>query len=314
MAMHQADSGARPPAIVQPVALAEIYGIHDRAEHILRASSEGLGWRHLFMLDFHEPPFTADFPPANDHLLLFLRRGKVRVNGNIAGARRETTFYAGQLNLVPAHAEVAVTTEDEVDCFHLYVSAALVAQVFGELRGAEDRGLLPRYGLQDPLLGTLVQACATEMHAPTAQSSAYIEHLSWALAAQLVRTCSDRPPPSSPAPDGQIPPHRLRAVEDYVRAHLAHDISVADMARVAGFPPVRFGRLFRKQVGVPPYRYIQERRIEAVRSALRSPARLADIAAATGFCNQEHMTRVFREFHGITPGRYRKIKGGAAEA
>lgn len=297
-------------AVAEPVALAEIRGIHDRAAHTLRASSEGLDWRHLFMLDFHEPPFSAAFPPARDHLLLFLRRGKVRVCGNIAGARRETTFYAGQLNLVPAHAEVAVTTEDEVDCLHLYVSAAIVARVSGELRGGADGALLPRFGLQDPLLAALVQSCAAEMHAPTAASAAYVEHLSWTLAAQLVRTCSDRPPPPDPALDGGIPPNRLRAVEDYVRAHLAHDIGVADLARIAGYGAVRFGRLFRKQMGMPPYRYIQQRRVEAVRCALRSPARLADIAAATGFCNQEHMTRVFRAFHGTTPGRYRRLHAG----
>ena len=103
---------------------------------------------------------------------------------------------------------------------------------------------------------------------------------------------------------------RLRALDDYVRAHLSHDIGVTDMARAAGYSPVHFARLFRKAVGVPPYRYLQERRVEAVRNALYSPARLADIAIATGFCNQEHMTRVFREFHGITPGRYRRLQTG----
>ncbi|QKR99780.1 helix-turn-helix transcriptional regulator [Sphingomonas sp. CL5.1] len=311
MAVEQhVDNRVGSVAVAEAGALAVIRGVHDYAEHTLRASSEGLGWQHLFMLDFHEPPFSAAFPGAKDHLLLFLRRGSVRVTTTVAGARRETTFYAGQLNLVPARAEVAVTTGDEVDCLHLYVSAGIVAEVAGELRGTADVELVPRLGLQDQLLGGLVQACATEMHVPTKRSSAYVEHLSWALAAQLVQTCSDRVPAPHAAFDGHIPLNKLRAVEEFVLTHLENDIGVADMARVAGYGPVRFGRLFRKAVGVPPYRYIQERRVEAVRNALYSPARLADIATATGFCNQEHMTRVFREFHGITPGRYRRINTG----
>lgn len=293
--------------------LPEIHGIHERAAHRLRASSEGLDWHHLVMLDFHEPPFSATFPPARDHLLLYLRRGTVRISSRVGGVRRDTTFYPGQLNLVPANAEVVVTTEDDLDCLHLYVSADMVADVFQELRCAAGDRLVPKFALQDQLLAGLVQACATEMTAPTALSSAYVEHLSWAIAAQLVRTCSSQAPPPAPELQGQIPTAKLSAVDEYIRAHLAHDIGVTDMAKAAGYSPVHFARLFRKSVGMPPYRYLQERRVEAVRSALYSPARLADIAAATGFCNQEHMTRVFREFHGITPGRYRRLRTGQAD-
>ncbi|MEM7710434.1 MAG: AraC family transcriptional regulator [Pseudomonadota bacterium] len=34
--------------------------------------------------------------------------------------------------------------------------------------------------------------------------------------------------------------------------------------------------------------------------------RLAEIAYACGFASQSHMTDVFREKLGVTPGRYRK--------
>jgi AraC family transcriptional regulator len=295
-------------AAAEPGVLAGIRGIHDGAAHTLRASSEGLDWRHLFMLDFREPAFSAAFPPAKDHLLLYLRRGKVRVSGAIAGARRDTTFHAGQLNLVPANADVAVTTSDEADCVHLYISAAIVAQVFDEMRNA-DGELLPQFGLQDPLLAALVEACAAEMQTPGTRSPAYVDHLSWALAAQLVQTCSDRQLPRA-AVEGRISPAKLKAIEDYVLAHLAYDIGVADLAKVAGYSPVHFSRLFRRETGVPPYRYVQQLRAAAVRDALSTPARLADIAVATGFCNQEHMTRVFQGIHGITPGRYRKLHAG----
>ena len=286
----------------------EIHGIHQRAAHRLRASSEDLNWRHLVMLDFHEPPFSATFPPAEDHLLLYLRRGTVRINSQVAGARRDTAVYPGQINLVPASAEVVVTTQDDLDCLHLYVSTQMVDDLFGEF--GRDARLLPQFGLRDPLLAGLVQACASEMSAPSPHSGAYVEHLAWAIGAQLVQSCSSHAPQPGAELHGQLPPDRLRIIEDYVRAHLAYDIGVTDMARAAGYSPVRFARLFRKSVGMPPYRYLQERRIEAVRNALHSSARLADIAAETGFCNQEHMTRVFRSFHGITPGRYRRLQVG----
>ena len=290
--------------------LPEIRDIHERAAHRLRLSSEDLSWRHLVMLDFHEPPFSATFPPARDHLLLYLRRGTVRIRSRIGTFRQDTIFYPGQLNLVPADTEVAVTTQDDLDCLHLYVSSKMVTEVFQEFGCAATARLAPKFALQDQLLAGLIQACSSEMSSPSAHSAPYVDHLAWAIAAQLVQTCSDEARPATIASEGHIPTDKLRVVEEYVRSHLAYDIGVTDMAHAAGYSTIHFARLFRKTVGVPPYRYLQEQRIEAVRGALYSGARLADIAATTGFCNQEHMTRVFRDFHGITPGRYRRLQSG----
>ena len=287
----------------------EIHGIHQRAAHLLRASSEALGWRNLLMLDFHEPPFSATFPPAADHLLLYLRRGTVRLSSRIAGTRSTTTFYPGQLNLVPANADVVVSTEDDFDCLHLYVKSDMVDAVFQEFDRPSDDRLIPRFALRDALLGSLVQACAAEMDAPSMCSAAYTDHLAWALAAQLVQTCSSGAPSLQPQPlNTPLGAGKLRIVDDYVRSHLAYDIGVSDLAKAVGYSAVQFTRLFKRATGIAPYRFIQERRIETVRFALTSAATLAEIAAATGFCNQEHMTRVFRAFHGITPGRYRRMQ------
>jgi AraC family transcriptional regulator len=34
-------------------------------------------------------------------------------------------------------------------------------------------------------------------------------------------------------------------------------------------------------------------------------ASIADVALQCGFSHQEHLTRMFRRFTGVTPGRYR---------
>jgi AraC-like DNA-binding protein len=65
-------------------------------------------------------------------------------------------------------------------------------------------------------------------------------------------------------------------------------------------------RRFQKAYGVPPHAWLQQRRAERARSLIRHGARLAAAAAACGFADQSHLTRVFVRQFGFTPGAWRK--------
>ena len=52
--------------------------------------------------------------------------------------------------------------------------------------------------------------------------------------------------------------------------------------------------------------YVRHIRIEFARRELASPgSRLGDIAAAAGFCDQSHFSRLFKRYTGLTPAEYR---------
>jgi methylphosphotriester-DNA--protein-cysteine methyltransferase len=57
--------------------------------------------------------------------------------------------------------------------------------------------------------------------------------------------------------------------------------------------------------GLPPSDYQRQLRLRAARRALAGGTAVADVAAATGFADQAHLTRWFRRCYGITPGAYR---------
>jgi len=82
---------------------------------------------------------------------------------------------------------------------------------------------------------------------------------------------------------------------------------VADMQRAAGYSPRHFNALFRAAVGLTPKHFYRVKRFtEVLRSLAKGNiARLADLAASTGYADQAHMTREFREFAGVTPTQYR---------
>lgn len=81
---------------------------------------------------------------------------------------------------------------------------------------------------------------------------------------------------------------------------------VTDIQRASGYSPRHFIALFRSAVGLHPKHYY---RIQRFNSALRlmtaSGQGLAGVAAASGYSDQAHLTREFREFAGIPPSQYR---------
>ena len=66
-----------------------------------------------------------------------------------------------------------------------------------------------------------------------------------------------------------------------------------------------FSAAFKASTGVAPHQWQMKARIERVKARLLQPgASLAHVADATGFADQAHMTRVFKQFVGITPAAW----------
>lgn len=286
--------------------ISETHGFCKRQDHVLRASSEALGWRSLLVLDQHEGRFSVKCPSVRDHMLVFQRRSAARLTCRLGDLRGSKIVYPGQVSLVPADADIELETDRDLDSVHLYLRAAIVSETFEGLGNGETCFLNPQFGVMDPILSGLIQGCLAALDQQYAMSSAYIDHFAWAISAHLVGTYSNRRIASRVSEDGTLPPDRFQRVDDYIRVHIAHDIGVADLAKAAGYNMSYFGRLFRQTVGSTPYRYLQKKRVEAAASALQTSATLAEVAIATGYCNQEHMTRSFRQFYGTTPGKLRR--------
>jgi AraC-like DNA-binding protein len=88
---------------------------------------------------------------------------------------------------------------------------------------------------------------------------------------------------------------------------------VADIQRDVGYSPRHFIALFRASVGLTPKHYYRVKRFNVVlqRIAANPDGSLADLAASTGYSDQSHLTREFREFAGITPTQYRPSGPGS---
>ena len=99
----------------------------------------------------------------------------------------------------------------------------------------------------------------------------------------------------------------LMPVIRHVEEHYQADVSMAEMARLAGLSTTHFNRRFRQLLRMTPTGYLRTVRIQRARTLLATTRKpLAEIAALTGFTDQSHFTRRFRQTTGLTPAAYRR--------
>jgi AraC family transcriptional regulator len=167
----------------------------------------------------------------------------------------------------------------------------------------------PSKGLHDPIIERLCVLGEQELEQGGASGRLYVEGLATACASHLLRNYGS-PRRRSIAHKGGLVPAQLRRVIEYMNANLREELSLAELAGVAGLSSHHFGQAFKKVAGMPPHRYVISKRVERARELLRDPLlSITDIAAIVGFANQSHLTVNFRRLTGLTPARFRQLGG-----
>ncbi|SIQ26660.1 AraC family transcriptional regulator [Bosea sp. TND4EK4] len=99
-------------------------------------------------------------------------------------------------------------------------------------------------------------------------------------------------------------------VKRLIEARHDEDLSLADLAQLAGLPRHHLIRAFRRETGLTPHAYLVDVRVRRARERLRRGEMPGEVAAATGFCDQPHLTRAFKARLGVTPGAFRAAHAG----
>jgi AraC-like DNA-binding protein len=101
-----------------------------------------------------------------------------------------------------------------------------------------------------------------------------------------------------------------RRALDFIREHSGERLSLARVARVAGFAPDYFSRLFKKSEGVAFGRYLQELRVERAKQMLSGTTLTVEqVQRLSGFQNRPYFHRLFKNAVGMTPIAYREQAG-----
>jgi transcriptional regulator GlxA family with amidase domain len=98
----------------------------------------------------------------------------------------------------------------------------------------------------------------------------------------------------------------MRDLQVWILDHPGADLSVEALARRAAMSPRNFFRVFVREVGMTPGRFVERVRVEAARRLLEETSRgIPDVADTCGFGSPETMRLAFRRALGVNPQGYR---------
>lgn len=99
----------------------------------------------------------------------------------------------------------------------------------------------------------------------------------------------------------------IRDLQAYILEHPEADLSVPALARRVAMSPRNFARVFTREVGTTPARFIAAARVETARRLLEETSDgLQAVCARSGLGTPESMRRTFLRLLGAPPSRYRE--------
>ncbi|MBL4739413.1 MAG: AraC family transcriptional regulator [Sneathiella sp.] len=98
--------------------------------------------------------------------------------------------------------------------------------------------------------------------------------------------------------------HLILKARDYIHENIRGDITLDEISDEINISKFHFLRLFREQIGITPYQYVLNHRVNQARKALEKSLSLNDVVFDYGFADLSHFNRRFKSVYGVTPNSY----------
>jgi AraC family transcriptional regulator len=246
--------------------------------------------------------------PAGDHFVLcFVLRGSGEIRSSFDGLRPRSQYFRAGMFVPVTPPMVSADFWMSAPMQHLMLT--LPQNAFEPWRTHSDAlcltGSAHEEGFEDTLLSEIVRAVWREAQQQNCNGALYGDSLRMALVAALVRRSQDEPNPSRNG--RRLSRSELASLHDFLFDHLDDELCLADLAGRVRMGERSFASAFKLSTGQTPYQYLIGMRIERAKDYLANSAMsISEVAQATGFADQAHLTSMFRRYEGLPPAKYRK--------
>jgi len=243
----------------------------------------------------------------SEHPRLFVvleetQAGAIGIGASPAGA---LDSGRARLSFIPAGMPTWSHAMHETGLSHLdlhFDIPTLMARFSGDLPATQLAR--PRFMFEDERILGLSRLLAAECVDPGLHDL-YGDSVALALFIELFQIREDTGKRS-----GQLATRRLRHAMDFIEDNCLRSIKLQELADLVGLSQSYFCSAFKASTGMAPHQWQMKARVERVKARLLLPgANLAHVANATGFADQAHMTRVFKQFVGTTPAAWVRAQG-----
>jgi AraC family transcriptional regulator len=262
------------------------------------------GWKGLTFTHYCHPPHkTVEHCLLQHSLVITDPKSCFQAERRLDGKVKHYAHGKGRVDVIPAFLNHWTHWDREVEFSVIAICPILLNQTTQELMQHEIE-LIPQLSIDDPVIQHLALALKIEIQTGCLSGRLYGESLGTALAARLVQNYAVRKPAFKA---NGLSQSQLERVIDYMKANLTEDLAILDLAILTNMSASHFSRSFKQSVGIAPYQYLMQQRVERAKQLLKQQViSISDIALDCGFANQTHLTKVFRRMTGMTPKAYQK--------
>ncbi len=247
---------------------------------------------------------TNDFHEVNVALAGSLTTEKLSSGGRLI----RTTGGGGNLCITPAGQAISARWDKPLQNLGIFFQASFISGVAAENGFSPNVEFVEVYKDTDALVQTLgvtlLESAAAEEPLGRLYTDSLIQTLTLHILSKYTTASKKRA-----LANGGLSGYRLRRVVEHIDANLDDEISLADLAAVAGLSQFHFSRAFRKSTGKTPQQFLMLRRVERAKQLLeRADLPLVEVSLRSGFKNQSHFTTLFRKYTNLTPKLWRELK------
>ena len=266
-----------------------------------------VGATRLVRLTEYQCPFEKGAPVAveqfSEATIAIVRSGAFRFRSD-----RDDQLLATGFLLLANPGQCYEISHDQCGgdrCVIFRFDEAVLEEISGSETGSQVRRYFSRSVLPPiPRVDALRQLI--DQHFPTVG----LEEVGLALAVCVLEHAAARPHRVAP------PLQQSRRSRDTIFAALEHiertaeeEHSLSEVARVVGLSPFHFLRLFKRETGVTPHRFLMQTRVRKAIALLRETSRpVTEIAFAVGFGDLSNFINFFRREVGCSPSQFRKVE------
>lgn len=267
------------------------------------------GWEDLHLEVFQQPEFEIAEHQHTMHVLacgLLDSQTEQIASGErwLDGKRSYERRNVGDIAIIPAGVAHRCNWNATTQFMVLAIEPDLLHQIGQEFVSRIE--LLPQFMNEtDLFIQSIVSTLKAELEFRQLGSHLLIDSLKTTLAIHLLRNYCTTKPKLVNNSDG-LSHSTIKQVRDYIHAHLQQNLKLVELSQLAQLSPYHFLRQFKRHIGITPHQYILQCRIEAAKQLLeRNELSISEIAVRTGFSDQSHLTRYFKQKFGITPRQAR---------
>lgn len=268
-------------------------------------SSAAAQWGGVALENYAVPAVLIPRHEHRENFLHLVVRGSVKYEVKTRGRTSKFAASPGTVFILPRGTVDEIRWEGPTHRIVVAIHPRLLTNALDQTARETDIELTEHWNLTDRHISALLMEMTADLEDGSPGGQIYGESLANALAVYLLnRYAVRRQTPT--VYKGGLPGHRLKRVLDYIADNLAENLSLSQLASVAGMSPHYFSELFRQSTGRAPHNYVLLQRIERVKQQLRDPKRsIIEAGLDAGFQNPSHFARMFRKLVGVTPSRFR---------